>query len=90
MGMGPQEQQTVAHLAQTVAQVASDTGVSWELFKWGIGLSLAYATGCYGMLWKLFMLSKDGRDRLWGAIEQLKSNDIQHLKDEINELKRKR
>jgi len=90
MSMAPQEQQTVAHLAQKVAQVVADPGVSWELFKWGIGLSLAYATGCYGMLWKLFMLSKDGRDKLWGAIAEMKTNELKHLQDQIDGLKRKR
>jgi len=92
--MGMAEQQTVAHLAQTVAQVASDPGVSWEVFKWTLGIvitiGLAYTTGCYGLLWKVFLLTKQGRDKLWDAIEAIKTNELKHMQDEIDALKGKR
>ena len=87
--MGPQEQQTVAHLAQTVAQVVSDPNVSWAVFKWTLGIVLAYATGCYGLLWKLFMLFREDRDRIWTAIGEMKTNELKHLQDQIDSLKGK-
>jgi len=94
MGMGPQEQLTVAHLAQ---QVTSDPGVSWELFKWVILIALGYTTGAYGLFWKLLAVlredrkdAREGRKDIWDALDAVKTNDIQHLKDEIAELKRNR
>ncbi len=94
--MGPQEQQTVAHLAQKVAQVVGDPGVSWELFKWVILIILGYTTGAYGLFWKLLAVlrddrkdARDGRKELWDAVSQIKDNDLKHLQNEINTLKGK-
>jgi len=94
--MGPQEQQTVAHLVQTAAQIASDPGVSWELFKWVILIALGYTTGAYGLFWKLLAVlredrkdASEGRRALWDAVEGIKVNDLKHMQREIDALKGK-
>lgn len=88
--MGPQEQ-------QTIAQIASDPGVSWEVFKYIMGLVFVYITGAYGLFWKgLNIIREDrkdaseGRKELWDAIKEMKNNDLKHLEQEIADLKRKR
>lgn len=90
--MGPQEQQTI----QTVAQAASDPYVTWQIFKYALGLALAYTTFSYALMWKLFLLMRDerkdaseGRDKLWQAIDAVKTNELKHINDEIAELKAK-
>ena len=82
---------------QTIAQVAADLNVSWELFKWVILIALGYTTGAYGLFWKLLAVlredrkdARQGRKELWDAFEGMRTNDIKHLEQEIAELKRKR
>ena len=74
---------------QTIAQVIANPGVSWELFKWSIGLVLAYATGSYWLLWKLFTLMRSDRMAIYATIKELQTNDIKHLQDDVAMLKGK-
>ncbi len=76
--MGMPEQQIAQNLAQ---QIAGDPGVSWEIFKYAIGLILAYITGAYGLMWKLFMLFR-------GEIKSVRENDVKHLENRVAKLER--
>lgn len=83
-------------MAQQVAQAVADPGVSWEVFKYIMGLVLVYITGAYGLFWKgLAIIREDrkdaseGRKEIWDAITLLKDNDIEHLKTEISNLKQR-
>ena len=83
-------------IMQATQQIATDPGVSWELFKWVILIALGYTTGAYGLFWKLLAVlrddrkdARDGRKDLWDALSEMKNNDLKHLQNEIDTLKGK-
>ena len=70
--------------------------VSWAFVKWYIlplivG-SYALAASAFGFTWRSFNMMRDacseGRKDLWDALREVQSNELEHMKEEIAELKR--
>ena len=72
--------------------------VSWSFVKWYIlplivG-SYGIAASAFGFTWRAFnkvgKSCSGGRKDLWDALREVRSNEIEHMREEIAELKRKK
>ncbi len=84
-------------MEQNIA-AAVTSQVTWEFIRWYVlpmilG-SYAFGAAAFGFAWRSFnQVRKEataGRKDLWDALREVRSNDIKHLQDEINELKQGR
>lgn len=67
----------------------SEIQALWWTVQWVI---LPSITGAYALIigfgWKLLRVCSGGRRDLWIALGAVKSNEVKHLQEQIDELKR--